>query len=271
MFEPAEIDALLDGAARDRVYALDVLAEIDSTNSYLLALDAPPPRRCRVALTDNQTAGRGRRGRHWLSAPGASICLSLAYTFGSSPTALASATLPVGVAVVRALERAGIVAARLKWPNDVVIRDGKLGGILTEVHSAGSNPSIVVGIGLNVDLRLLADPGLTAPGIGAVRDIVTEATGAPPASTRVAALLIEEVLDALLRFEADGLAPFIDSWRRLDWLRGRRVRIDAGERQLDGVCEGIDMDGALLLGSGATRTRILSGSVQALANGGKVA
>jgi BirA family biotin operon repressor/biotin-[acetyl-CoA-carboxylase] ligase len=213
-------------------------------------------------LTDHQTAGRGRQGRRWLSRPGSSICLSIAYTFDGRPTALSAATLPVGVAVVRALEDAGIPGARLKWPNDIVIRDGKLGGVLTEVHSsARDKTSIVVGIGLNVDLgdASLLDPAKA--GIGAVRDIASVVSGTPPDANAIVALLIERVLGSLVRFEADGLEPFIEAWQRLDWLRGQRVTVEAGPRRMDGVCEGIDGDGALLLRDGSSRQRVLSGSV----------
>jgi BirA family biotin operon repressor/biotin-[acetyl-CoA-carboxylase] ligase len=262
MFETETIRALLRGVARDRLEALDVLTDIDSTNTCLLDAEPPKPLQCRVALTDHQTAGRGRQGRRWLSRPGSSICLSIAYTFNGRPPELPAATLPVGVAVVRALEDAGIPGARLKWPNDIVIQNGKLGGILTEVHTgARDKTSIVVGIGLNVDVgdATLLDPAET--GIGAVRDIASVVSGAPPDANVIVAALIERVLDSLVRFEADGLEPFIEAWQRLDWLRGQRVTIEAGPRRIDGVCEGIDVDGALILSDGSSRQRILSGSV----------
>lgn len=263
MFDGQEIRALLGGAARDRLDALDVLARVGSTNSWLLEAEPPAPHRCRVALTDHQTAGRGRRGNRWLSAPGASICLSLAYTFDRTPASLSSATLPVGVAAIRALEAAGVAGASLKWPNDIVVRDGKLGGILTERHGggAGDAATIVVGIGLNADLDGAAGLDAAATRLGAVRDIASSVAGAPPSNEVVVALLIEQVYAALSRFATDGLEPFLEPWRRLDWLRGRRVTIDTGHRKLDGVCQGIDPDGALLLGDGRASRRILSGSV----------
>ena len=272
MFETEAIRALLRGAARDRLETLDVLTGIDSTNTRLLDAEPPKPQRYRVALTDHQTAGRGRQGRRWLSRPGSSICLSIAYTFSGRPPELPAATLPVGVAVIRALEDAGIPGARLKWPNDIVIQDGKLGGILTEVHSVSSGKtSIVVGIGLNVDAADAAalDPAET--GIGAVRDIASVVSGAPPDANVIVALLIEHVVDSLVRFEAAGLEPFIEAWQRLDWLRGQRVTVEAGPRRIDGICEGIDVDGALLLSDGSSRQRILSGSVRPLGSTGVTA
>jgi BirA family biotin operon repressor/biotin-[acetyl-CoA-carboxylase] ligase len=265
MFDTGEIRALLRGAARDRLEALDGFADIDSTNTRLLDTEPPKPLQYRVALTDHQTAGRGRQGRRWLSQPGSSICLSIAYTFDGCPSALPAATLPVGVAVIRALEDAGIAGARLKWPNDIVIRNGKLGGILTEVHTgAGEATSIVVGIGLNFDVAGAATLDPTETGIGAVRDIASAVSGTPPDANAIVALLIERVFDALVRFEAAGLEPFIEAWQRLDWLRGQRVTIEAGQRRIDGVCEGIDVDGALILSDGGLRQRVLSGSVHPL-------
>jgi BirA family biotin operon repressor/biotin-[acetyl-CoA-carboxylase] ligase len=268
VFDVAEIRALLTDAALARMAALEALSAVESTNSYLLEREAPGPGRYRVALTDHQTAGRGRLGRRWVSSPGASLCLSLAYTFEATPSALPAATLPVGVAVIRALEGVGVDGAGLKWPNDIVLADGKLGGILTEVHTAGSGATIVVGIGLNVDLRQAAVRDMSSTNLGAVRDIASGLRGGEPPHARIVAALIEQVTDTLRRFGRTGLEPFLAAWRELDWLRGRRVCIEAGQQRIQGICEGIDPDGALVVGRGSSRQRVLSGSVLPLDQAG---
>jgi BirA family biotin operon repressor/biotin-[acetyl-CoA-carboxylase] ligase len=268
MIEPDTILALLRGAVRDRLDALDAFDEIGSTNAYLLEQAPPQPQRFRVALADHQSAGRGRQGHRWLSEPGSSVCLSLSYSFAGTPPDLPAVTLAVGVGVVQALERAGVRGAGLKWPNDIVVRDGKLGGILTEVHSAGSDgTSIVVGVGINVDLGDSEAFGQVMPRIGHVSDLAS-VTGTTPSRPELVALLIEQVVDALARFGSAGLDPFVESWQRLDWLRGQRVTIESGEQLIDGICAGIDSDGALLLNSGQSRRRILSGSVHLRHSGG---
>jgi BirA family biotin operon repressor/biotin-[acetyl-CoA-carboxylase] ligase len=261
MIDPDNLRTLLSGAARDTLVEIDVFDEIGSTNAWLLEQEPPPPERIRVALADHQTAGRGRHGNSWMSAPGSSICLSLAYSFAATPPDLPAVTLAVGVGVVLALEDAGVRGACLKWPNDIVVRDGKLGGILTETHASRSNgTSIVVGIGINVDLGSSNVLDGVAPRIGRASDLAS-LTGETPARPALAALLIDHVSDALARFGAAGLDPFVEAWQRLDWLRGQRVTIESGRQLIDGICEGIDIDGALLLNSGRSCQRILSGNV----------
>ena len=114
---------------------LEVFGEIDSTNSYLLNVPPPPAGRFRVAIAEHQTGGRGRMDRRWVSPAATGLCLSIAYTFTDTPSDLSCATLAVGIAIAEALEEIGILGIGLKWPNDLVFRGGKLGGILTELRS----------------------------------------------------------------------------------------------------------------------------------------
>ena len=151
--DAGEIRRFLGEAALARLEELEVFARIDSTNTYLLAQAAPAPGRFRVAMADEQTAGRGRQSRRWISPPGAGLYLSLAYTFVHVPRQLPALTLALGVGVIAALESYGDAAYQLKWPNDIIARDAKLGGILTEARStAGDGVTVVAGVGLNVDL-----------------------------------------------------------------------------------------------------------------------
>ena len=100
-------------------------------------MSQPPPggRPFRVAIADQQTAGRGRHYRRWVSPPGAGLYMSFAYSFEDPPENLPSLTLAIGVGVIAALQEFNIEGVSLKWPNDIVALDGKLGGILTEFQS----------------------------------------------------------------------------------------------------------------------------------------
>jgi len=135
--------------------SLEVFDEIDSTNSYLLEQAPPSAGHYRVALAEHQTAGRGRQGRSRQSPRESGIYLSISYTFAETPEQLSSLTLAVGIGVAQTLEQLGVRRVALKWPNDIVVGNGKVGGILTEVV-AGSihRTTVVVGIGLNVDFSL---------------------------------------------------------------------------------------------------------------------
>ena len=136
-----------------RLFSFEVFSEIESTNSYLMQQEAPPPGHASVALTDNQTMGRGRHGRTWQSPPGSGLCVSVGFTFATQPANLPALTLAIGLGAIAALEGLGVSGVQLKWPNDLVAGDGKLGGILTETRSHSSGLiSIVSGLGINVDL-----------------------------------------------------------------------------------------------------------------------
>ncbi len=240
---------------------LEVFSEIESTNSYLLEQPSPAPGRFRVALADHQTAGRGRRDRTWRSPPSSGLCLSIAYTFSRVPDKLPSLTLALGIGVAEALERLGIGGIRLKWPNDIVACDGKLGGILTEVQNGASNGvTVVAGIGLNVELpdsmRLLDGPSWT----NKVVDL-KECTGNPPSRERLSVAVIESLFECMVRFQSDGFAPFQDSWERYDWLKGKQIIVDTPDGRYCGVADGVDYDGALSIRTDENRRRIITGTI----------
>lgn len=257
----ALIRAPIDESLQSRLDQLEVFPEIESTNSYLMQQSPPPAGRFRVVLAEHQTAGRGLRERRWLSPRNSGVCLSMAYTFSATPPKPACVTLAIGVAVARTLEGLGVRGVGLKWPNDIVVRDGKLGGILTEtVSRPGREATVVVGVGINVDLRNAPDVRSIATRIGYVSDLASAMRDVPSRSA-ISAALIESLFNTLAEFEADGFEPFLESWDRYDWLRGQRVSIDVPEGHANGTCEGVDHDGALILRTANGRRRILSGSV----------
>ncbi|RLA29690.1 MAG: biotin--[acetyl-CoA-carboxylase] ligase [Gammaproteobacteria bacterium] len=259
------IRASVSKRPRARLDSLEVFSEIDSTNKYLLEQPAPVPGRFAVALAEHQTAGRGRFNRNWYSAPAASLCLSMSYTFANQPRDIASLTLAIGAGVAETLERLGIGGIGLKWPNDIVIADGKVGGILCEVQPVNSEGvTVVVGIGLNVDLRQ-AD-GLVSR-IGRIADMASGCDELPSKS-EIAAVLTECLFNTMEQFAAEGFAPLIDTWRRFDWLRGQQITIELTEERIPGIAQGIDIDGTLILETESGRQRIGSGSVQLNGNAG---
>jgi BirA family biotin operon repressor/biotin-[acetyl-CoA-carboxylase] ligase len=245
-----------------RLDALEVFPQIDSTNKYLLAQPAPPPGRLRVALAEHQTAGRGRFDRSWYSTPGSGICLSISYSFSSRPHDFSSLTLAIGAGIAEALHDIDISGIGLKWPNDIVIGDGKVGGILTEVQpTRTAGVAVVVGIGLNVDFP----PGEELTGIpnhiGRITDL-SSCHEQLPERSMIAVTLIECVYETMQRFAIDGFAPFIDIWQQYDWLRGQHIRIKMSEELVPGVARGIDVYGRLILETETGRRRIVSGSVR---------
>lgn len=251
----------LGESARSRLDVLEVFSELESTNTYLLGQPCPMPGRYRVALAKHQTNGRGRMNRRWISPPSSGLCLSMSFTFARLPEDFASLSLAIGTGIVQALEKLGARGIAIKWPNDLVAGDGKLGGILPEVHSAKANGmSVVVGIGLNVDLRNGTTEKRIGSSLGRAVDLAS-CSDKLPSRPVIAAALIESLVDSMLRFETGGFSLFHDAWQQYDWLRGREVIIERADARDAGIADGVDTDGALLLNAGGTRRRITSGSV----------
>jgi BirA family biotin operon repressor/biotin-[acetyl-CoA-carboxylase] ligase len=219
--------------------AVHVLARCTSTNTLLLAGEFAPP--CLLAA-EEQTAGRGRRGRRWHSARGAAATFSVAHLSRRPLRELAGLSLVAGVAAAQALRVLGARETRLKWPNDLVVGEDKLGGILVETRTTRAGMLVVIGIGINCrdDAKLAAR----------VRRGVTslERWMAVPQRSRVIAAVAGKLVPALERFEAAGLEPTRREWEALDALAGRRLRVRlANGRVLSGVASGLAEDGALRL------------------------
>jgi BirA family biotin operon repressor/biotin-[acetyl-CoA-carboxylase] ligase len=206
--------------------------------------------------------GRGRHGHTWQSPPGSGLCISLAYTFAAPPANLSALTLAIGIGVIDALESAGISGVQLKWPNDLMADNGKLGGILTESQPQPSGAvTVVTGVGLNVDLGDISELGLEMGSARRIADLAGFAAVLPK-SEDLAARLIDSLSATFVDFEADGFARYAQRWAERDWLFGRELVIDTKQQQVVGTGAGIADDGALLVetGKGAVR-RITSGSV----------
>ncbi|HET6632510.1 MAG TPA: biotin--[acetyl-CoA-carboxylase] ligase [Rhodanobacteraceae bacterium] len=250
LLDAVQIGAALPAAARQRLGALRVLAEVDSTSSEARRA-ALPDMGC--VLAECQRAGRGRRGRGWLSPPGLNLYVSCVKRFESGMAALSGLSLAVGVMLVQAVGDAGIEGVGLKWPNDLLGAPGsaapgaKLGGILVELDGEVGGPcSAVIGIGLNLRLP----PALRQAAGQAASDLAEFAGGQPPPRNRMAARLIARLIDGLARFEQHGFAAFADEYARHDLLRDRPVRVQMPREVLLGHGAGIDAGGALRLRTG---------------------
>lgn len=238
-------------------FDVDALPECDSTSSELMRRAERGAPAGTVVVADRQLAGRGRRGRSWLSSPEASLTFSLLWRFPGGATRLSGLSLAVGVALARALEGLGAAGVRLKWPNDVLLeRDGdfaKLAGILIELSSDRRGVQIIVGIGLNLQAPAAADlpqpaAGLSSAGVGADRHAI------------LAAILVElaGVLDA---FGEAGFAGLRSAWQGYHAWQGMPVQILGDAQVLGGRCLGVDDDGSLLLETEQGLERIISGDV----------
>jgi len=259
LLDATRIRSALPPGARDRLRHLEVHETLASTSDRLLAVDDLPPGSYDACLAEFQSAGRGRRGRHWVAPFASGLCLSLNWNYSDAPATLAALSLAAGVAALRALGRLGVSGLALKWPNDIVQEDRKLGGILIDLRSEAAGPAyVVVGIGVNVRLPASARERLAIEGVRAV-DLAT--LGDPPPRNALAAALIAELSTALVEYGARGMSAFADEWRGADALAGRTVAVMHGGQMLEGCAHGVDDDGALLLEVDGVPRRIVSGEV----------
>ena len=248
-------------AAAAHLEQFDVFARIDSTNSYLKDQPAPAPGKFHVAIADHQTAGRGRQNRKWVSAPGKSLCLSIAYTFADASNDITALTLALGVAVVEVLDGMGVGDVALKWPNDIVIDTRKLGGILAEAKHRGEGVTVVIGLGINMSPPVAPGSAVTSAWAADAIDLESVLAEAP---TR--AELSERMIDALFsacrQFGAEGFGAFAARFARFDALAGRTVVVDTPDGGIEGEVTGVGDDGALQVTTRSGPRRIISGTIR---------
>jgi BirA family transcriptional regulator, biotin operon repressor / biotin---[acetyl-CoA-carboxylase] ligase len=258
----AAVRALLGPELRKDLREGDCAGAVDSTNARLRARAAPPPGRFDFLTAEFQSAGRGRRGRSWLAPPGSAVCLSWSWSFEALSAAMGALSLAIGVAALRALRTVGIEGVQLKWPNDLVTAQGKLGGILIEMRTESGGPvHVVIGIGVNVALPVDLRAALAQAGTAAADLVALAAPSPPPARANLTAALIREGIGAVREFAAAGFAPFLDEYQAADALRDRPVRLQGSGPVDRGVARGVDTDGALRVEQHDQIHRIIAGEV----------
>lgn len=230
------IRGALSPEAVTALQSIHIFPELPSTNDWLLQNGECGA----VCLAEQQTAGRGRRGRIWQSPAQQNIYLSLRWCYPQVPPHYGSLSLVVGLAVARALDQLGISGHGLKWPNDVYWQDKKLGGIL--LQTASPLQQVVIGIGLNVNMQTAAATGIDQPWCS-LRDIRGEALE----RNRLVALLLNELVPALRDFTVLAREQLIKEWQRWDILNGKQVTVHEAGGQLFGQALGINADGNLLV------------------------
>jgi BirA family transcriptional regulator, biotin operon repressor / biotin---[acetyl-CoA-carboxylase] ligase len=259
--ELLDINRIRAELADDRqahLHNLELLFEVASTNTRLLGTAPPPPSTADVCMAELQHAGRGRLGRRWIAAFGGGLAMSVGWTCSDVVRTLPALSLGVGVAVARALTRAGASRIKLKWPNDIWFEDRKLGGVLIELRAEAGGPAhVVIGVGVNVSLPAEARREIETSGAAAAA--VTDACAAPASRNLVAGAILDELLSMLVQYERFGFAAFRDAWTALDGLYGRAAQVVVGDSAVSGIARGVDADGALLLETKGGLQRFVSG------------
>lgn len=238
-------------------WRIELVDMLPSTNTALLERAQYEDIHGQALVAELQTAGRGRLGRSWIAALGGSLTFSLGWRFSQGVAALSGLSLAIGVALVRALG-AYTDQVQLKWPNDLLARNRKLGGILIEVNGDALGPSTaVIGIGINLHLTQTIRDKIDAPMID-----LAELCAPPPARNKLLAAMLLELGKALEAYNKNGFTPFREEWHQHHALQNKQVNLRSPRGTIaQGKLIGVDHDAALLLDTPTGRQRYLSGEL----------
>ncbi len=257
-YEPlseTRIYSLLAPATKSWVRELRVHQRIDSTNSHLVARAASGSVDGVVCLAELQTKGRGRRGRTWVTPEGMGIALSVGRQLNLPIAGISPLSLVVGVSAVAAMKSIGIEGIALKWPNDLLLGGLKVGGILIELAGASSPLIVVIGVGLNVGAGAVVQQRL-GTAVGDLQDDHREIS-----RNKLAAALIDNLLEATQRFETEGFRRLREEWTRIHYHQNRPVVLVTADDAIEGIALGVDMNGELLLETPSGITHFNAGEV----------
>ena len=242
----------IDSLATAQIANLEIFKSIDSTNKYAREKAETQPSSGSVILAEQQTAGRGRRGKTWVSPFAANIYLSIVWDFEQGAQALEGLSLAVGVAVKRALNAHGVESVQLKWPNDIYVDGQKLGGILLEmIGDPAGHCSVIIGVGINVAMPEDQAAAIDQDWTDVKTQMQLQQCGGKGATrfskNHLASALISEIIVLLRDFQSQGFSSYRDEWQGADAFYGKQAAITTPKQSISGVVRGVDPNGALRL------------------------
>ena len=242
--KPLNARAIIDSLSASAVamFTVGVYDSVGSTNDVVRECLSADDSHSMAVLAEEQTQGRGRRGRSWHSPPEANLYLSLGWRFHGPVEKLSGLSLAIGAMLAEAIARDCGVDLALKWPNDLYHGERKLGGVLIELlgEKNGAIP-VIAGIGLNVNMPVEGTEGIQRPWT----DLAT-ARGSQVDRNGLAAQLISQVASGLSDISGGDMGAWLERWRQRDFLHGRQVLVE-GTPNIAGKAAGVDQNGALLV------------------------
>ncbi|MGS8098712.1 bifunctional biotin--[acetyl-CoA-carboxylase] ligase/biotin operon repressor BirA [Providencia sp. PROV_01] len=243
---PYQINLLSEEAIKKQIDDVNIIVEpvIDSTNQYMLERIAEL-KSGDTCLAEYQSAGRGRRGRQWISPFGCNLYLSMYWRLEQGPAAAVGLSLVVGIVIAEVLNRISQEKVKVKWPNDLYMNDKKLAGILVELTGkTGDAAHIIIGVGINIGMNnnnIESSKSITQEW-SSLRDEVENIE-----RNELSANIIKSLRESLVIFEHEGLKPFLERWFKLDNFLNRHVKLLIGNDVISGIERGVNDQGALLL------------------------
>lgn len=212
--------------------------EIDSTNAFLLRNQADLPKGS-LCWAQTQSAGRGRRGRQWVSPQTENLYFSLLWRYDNKTMGnLSGLSLAVAICIVQTLSAHGVSDLQIKWPNDIYFQGKKAGGILIENSFGQQGLSLIIGIGLN--LKMDVDVAQIDQAWADLAEFRLDRTAFLTDLVRI----LQEMLQ---HYPLSGFAPWLNEWQKWDYLQGQAVRLSMENAEIQGIAQGVNDQGELLL------------------------
>ena len=255
----------ISSSVQQHISSFDVLQFVSSTNDVVAKNLAQQHQSGIICITEMQGAGRGRRGREWLSPPAGNFYGSVGWIFNDGFSVIEGLSLAVGVAIIKAVESVGANDLELKWPNDVLHQEKKLAGILIEMTGeVGGACQVVVGVGVNLQLPEVIKQQITQP----VTDLYS-ICGHAVDRQKLTAAIISEIISLLSDYDKTGFSKWQNEWLRYDAFKNKPILITGMQDPLHGIAKGVDEHGNLLLETEGEMMKVYGGEVslrQAMSN-----
>ena len=248
--------ALQDYYLNEKIVIFD---SVDSTSDWLGRVNRNGDDiHGKVCITEFQRSGRGTRGRSWEGSPYRHIMFSIGWRFNHEINELNGLSLFVGVILASVLKNAGAVNVGLKWPNDLICPQGKLGGVLTELNSSSKNSIAIIGVGINYDEphEIIKDEQRS------VTDLKNQITVNLPSREYLIGTILKKLIFGLSDFQENGFKPYQNVWNSFDLFLGRKIQAETRNRIVEGISKGVDKDGTYLLETAENRIlKLVTGDV----------
>ncbi len=240
-------------------FTLKILDEVGSTNEVTKQLAQEGSPENMVVFSEKQTAGKGRLDRAWESPAYKNLYFSILLRPTLSPDKTPQINLLAGLAAFRCFFQLAPHGLRLKWPNDLWIKNKKAGGILTEMEpkASGGVNYIVVGVGLNVN----SDSSDYSPAIQAIATSLKTETQEEYSRSKIAGMFLNEFFNLYSRYQSEGLKPFIYEWENASQMKGKKVKVEDGSNSFEGICTGINSNGYLTVNANGKTETVIAGDV----------
>lgn len=240
-------------------FTLQILESCSSTNEVVKQWANQGKAEYAVAFAEKQTAGKGRLDRTWESPAYKNLYFSILLRPSLNATESPQLNLLAGLAAFRCFYKLAPKGLRLKWPNDLWLNKKKVGGILTEMQpdTEGKVDYLIVGVGLNIN----ASPEDYSNSIQNIAGSLKTETQEEYSRSKIAGMFLNEFFQLYQRYQQEGLKPFLYEWENAAQMKGKKVKVEEGNRTFEGTCQGLDPAGYLLIHSQGKTETIIAGDV----------